>query len=122
MLNQILPIIRPYKPTLVGSAAYSPTPNDIDILISVPPDQIQRIVASLTLLGYQRNIPDPSTTDALVHSAYSRGKIDIQIATPDNYTKKAQANRTINRLRLHAGRTKHQRYRIYNELYKLMSN
>jgi len=122
MLNQVLPIIRPYKPTLVGSAAYSPTPNDIDILIAVPADQIQRLAMTLLSLGYQRNIPDPSTTDRLVHSAYSYGKIDIQICTPENYIKKAQANRTINRLRLHAGRTKRQRYRIYTELYKLMTH
>lgn len=120
MFGPILNIIRPYSPTLVGSAAYSPTPNDIDILIAVPLDQIPQLAALLLSLGYQRNIPDPSTTDRLVHSAYSNGKIDVQFSTPENYIKKVQANRTINRLRLHAGRTKRQRYQMYEALYKLM--
>lgn len=120
MFGPILNIIRPYSPTLVGSAVYSPTPNDIDILIAVPLDQIQSLAMSLLSLGYQRNTPDPVTTDRLVHSAYSHGKIDIQICTPENYIKKRAANRIINRLRLHTSCTKCQRYQIYEALYKLM--
>lgn len=113
-------LIRRFQPVLIGSSGYGMPGGDVDILIAVPESEIPAVEAALLGSGFIRNIPEPSTTDPLVRSAFSCGYADIQIATPADYAKKRKAHEFIRAQRLYVGRTKRQRYRLYRSIYEVM--
>lgn len=117
---EALKLIRTLNPLLIGSGSYGIPCNDIDILISVKPEDITGIESMLLRLGFTRNKPVAPLIDPLVESSFSFGKFDIQIATPENYKKKRKAHEVILRQRLYVGKSKRQRYMLYKSLYELM--
>ena len=118
--SEALKLIRTLNPLLIGSSSYGIPCNDIDILISVKPEDIPGIESTLLRLGFTRNKPVAPLIDPLVESSFSCGKFDIQIATPENYKKKRKAHEVILRQRLYVGMSKHERYMLYKSLYELM--
>ena len=87
--SQALSLMRPYKPILIGSAAYGNVhANDIDMLICVDVEKLGEVEGQLTALGFVQQVPDPETLDPRVRSAWKLDKLDIQIATPGNYENK----------------------------------
>ena len=51
--SQALSLMRPYKPILIGSAAYGNVhANDIDMLICVPVDRLGEVEGQLTALSF----------------------------------------------------------------------
>lgn len=117
---EALKLIRTLNPLLIGSSSYGIPCNDIDILISVKPEDITGIESMLLRLGFTKNKPVAPLIDPLVESSFSCGKFDIQIATPENYRKKRKAHEVILRQRLYVGKSKRQRYMLYKSLYELM--
>lgn len=118
--SDALKLIRNLNPLLIGSSSYGIPCNDIDILISVKPEDMPGVESMLLRLGFTRNEPVAPLIDPLVESSFSFGKFDIQIATPENYKKKRKAHEVILRQRLYVGMSKHQRYMLYKSLYELM--
>jgi len=111
--SQALSLMRPYKPILIGSAAYGNVhANDIDMLICVPVDRLGEVEGQLTALSFTRQTPDPETLDPRVHSAWKLDKLDIQLATPANYDSKVAAHREVLRKRLYKGLSKAARYAL----------
>ena len=109
--SQALSPMRPYKPILIGSAAYGNVhANDIDMLICVDVEKLGEVEGQLTALGFTRQVPDPETLDPRVHSAWKLEKLDIQLATPANYDSKVAAHREVLRKRLYKGLSKAARY------------
>ena len=109
--SQALLLMRPYKPILIGSAAYGNVhANDIDMLIRVDVEKLGEVEGQLTALGFSQQVPDPETLDPRVHSAWKLEKLDIQLATPVNYESKVAAHREVLRKRLYKGLSKAARY------------
>lgn len=109
--SQALLLMRPYKPILIGSAAYGNVhANDIDMLIRVDVEKLGEVEGQLTALGFSQQVPDPETLDPRVHSAWKLDKLDIQLATPANYDSKVAAHREVLRKRLYKGLSKAARY------------
>ena len=109
--SQALSLMRPYKPILIGSAAYGNVhANDIDMLICVPVEKLGEVEGQLTALGFVQQVPDPETLDPRVRSAWKLDKLDIQLATPANYDSKVAAHREVLRKRLYKGLSKAARY------------
>ena len=109
--SQALSLMRPYKPILIGSAAYGNVhANDIDMLIRVDVEKLGEVEGQLTALGFSQQVPDPETLDPRVHSAWKLDKLDIQLATPANYDSKVAAHREVLRKRLYKGLSKAARY------------
>ena len=109
--SQALLLMRPYKPILIGSAAYGNVhANDIDMLIRVDVEKLGEVEGQLTALGFSQQVPDPETLDPRVHSAWKLEKLDIQLATPANYDSKVAAHREVLRKRLYKGLSKAARY------------
>lgn len=116
--SQALSLMRPYKPILIGSAAYGNVhANDIDMLICVPVEKLGEVEGQLTALGFVQQVPDPETLDPRVRSAWKLDKLDIQIATPGNYENKVAAHREVLRKRLYKGLTKAARYALLCSLF-----
>ena len=62
--SQALLLMRPYKPILIGSAAYGNVhANDIDMLIRVDVEKLGEVEGQLTALGFSQQVPDPETLD-----------------------------------------------------------
>ena len=111
--SQALLLMRPYKPILIGSAAYGNVhANDIDMLIRVDVEKLGEVEGQLTALGFSQQVPDPETLDPRVHSAWKLEKLDIQLATPVNYESKVAAHREVLRRRLYKGLSKAARYAL----------
>ena len=111
--SQALLLMRPYKPILIGSAAYGNVhANDIDMLIRVDVEKLGEVEGQLTALGFSQQVPDPETLDPRVHSAWKLEKLDIQLATPVNYESKVAAHREVLRKRLYKGLSKAARYAL----------
>ena len=111
--SQALSLMRPYKPILIGSAAYGNVhANDIDMLIRVDVEKLGEVEGQLTALGFSQQVPDPETLDPRVHSAWKLEKLDIQLATPVNYESKVAAHREVLRRRLCKGLSKAARYAL----------
>lgn len=111
--SQALSLMRPYKPILIGSAAYGNVhANDIDMLIRVDVEKLGEVEGQLTALGFSQQVPDPETLDPRVHSAWKLEKLDIQLATPVNYESKVAAHREVLRRRLYKGLSKAARYAL----------
>ncbi len=109
--SQALLLMRPYKPILIGSAAYGNVhANDIDMLIRVDVEKLGEVEGQLTALGFSQQVPDPETLDPRVHSAWKLERLDIQLATPANYDSKVAAHREVLRKRLYKGLSKAARY------------
>ena len=116
--SRVLSLMRPYKPILIGSAAYGNVhANDIDMLICVPVDRLSSVEGQLAAQGFTQQVPDPETLDPRVHSAWKLEKLDIQIATPGNYENKVAAHREVLRKRLYKGLTKAARYALLCSLF-----
>ena len=116
--SQALSLMRPYKPILIGSAAYGNVhANDIDMLICVPVEKLGEVEGQLEGMGFAQQVPDPETLDPRVHSAWKLDKLDIQIATPSNYENKVAAHREVLRKRLYKGLTKAARYALLCSLF-----
>lgn len=113
-------LIRNFQPVMIGSSTQGEIYNDIDILISVEKSMIEFMEESLIAIGFKRNIPNAKTLDPMIHSSFSMGLWDIQIATPENYKRKIAVNRIVAKHSLSAGKNKVQKYALYNDLYKLM--
>ena len=74
--SQALLLMRPYKPILIGSAAYGNVhANDIDMLIRVDVEKLGEVEGQLTALGFSQQVPDPETLDPRVHSAWKLDKL-----------------------------------------------
>ena len=111
--SQALLLMRPYKPILIGSAAYGNVhANDIDMLIRVDVEKLGEVEGQLTALGFSQQVPDPETLDPRVHSAWKLEKLDIQLAAPANYDSKVAAHREVLRKRLYKGLSKAARYAL----------
>ena len=109
--SQALLLMRPYKPILIGSAAYGNVhANDIDMLICVDAGKLEEVESKLSELGFTQQVPDPETLDPRVHSAWKLERLDIQLATPANYDSKVAAHREVLRKRLYKGLSKAARY------------
>ena len=116
--SQALSLIRPYRPILIGSAAYGNVhANDIDMLICVPVEKLGEVEGQLEGMGFAQQVPDPETLDPRVHSAWKLDKLDIQIATPGSYENKVAAHREVLRKRLYKGLTKAARYALLCSLF-----
>ena len=116
--SQALSLIRPYRPILIGSAAYGNVhANDIDMLICVPVEKLGEVEGQLEGMGFAQQVPDPETLDPRVHSAWKLEKLDIQIATPGSYENKVAAHREVLRKRLYKGLTKAARYALLCSLF-----